>query len=108
MLRVVHVNQRAQPHLGGQLFLREIVLFGGCQQRARLVDPQVVVPLDIHDVGVLGDGPEPSVRRAVDEGYRRMGTQMCQRRVQPRLVGRVSTFSVSLIANIAGPVSFDP
>jgi hypothetical protein len=42
MLRVVHVDQRAQPHPGVQLLARHVVAVSGGQERPRLVDGQIV------------------------------------------------------------------
>ena len=67
--------------------LGEIVGFGGGEQRSWLGQEQIVVPLDGHDVGVLGDRPERPVRRIVDQGDRIVRPQMGQRRVQPCVIG---------------------
>ena len=67
--------------------LPKIVGFGGGEQRPWLGQEQVVVPLDGHDVGVLGDRPERPVRRIVDPRDGVVRPQMGQRRVQPCVVG---------------------
>jgi len=100
MLRVVHVDQRAQPHPGVQLLARHVVALGSGQQRPGFVDEQIVGPLDFHDVGVLGDGPERPVGPDIDQRHRRMGAQVGQRRMQPRFVGirrRISEYPRCLV-----------
>ena len=86
VVRVVHVDQRAQAHAGLELGTRLVVGLGGLQQRTRLADPQIVCPLDVHDVGVLGDRPERPVRRDVDIRHGGMGAQVGQGAVQSFLV----------------------
>ena len=51
--------------------------------RGELVN-SVVGPLDVHDVGVLGDGPERRVARHLDPRNRGVGSQMGQRRMKVR------------------------
>jgi len=87
VLRIVHVDQRAQPAAGGEVGLGQVVLVLGQQHRARGVDPQLVVPLDIHDVGVLGDRPERVIALDVDVGDRRVLAQVGQGGVQAIFVG---------------------
>jgi hypothetical protein len=65
----------------------KVVGRGGGQQRARLIDPQRIGTLDLHDVGVPGDRPEGPVRSLVDPRDRCMGAQMTQRRMQAGFVG---------------------
>jgi hypothetical protein len=86
VLGVVHVDQGAQPHAGVELLLREIVGFGGGQQRPRLVDEKIVRPLDLHDVGAFGDRPKGPVGRAVNQRHRRVCAKMGKCCMQPRLV----------------------
>ena len=87
VVRVVHVDQRAQAHAGVELGARLVVGLRGLQQRSRLADPQVVRPLDVHDVGVLGDRPERTVRRHVDVRDGRVGAKVGQGGVESFLVG---------------------
>ena len=49
------------------------------QHRPRRVGEHVLCPLDRHDVGVLGDGPERLVVGHVDPRHRSVGPQMGQR-----------------------------
>ncbi len=87
VVRVVHVDQRAQAHPRLQLRLGQVVGLGGRQQRPGLAQPQVVGPLDVHDVGVLGDREERPVRRLIHPRHRVVRAQPRQRRVQPVVVG---------------------
>ena len=87
MVRIVHVDQRAQADAGlafGTLFLIEL---GDLEERARVVGEQLVVPFDVHHVGVLGDGPEGCVRGHVHPGHRFVGACVSQRLVKPLLIG---------------------
>ena len=87
MVRVVHVDQGAQPGAGLEVAQQRVVGLGDGQQRPREVGEQVVLPLDVHDVGVLGDRPERPVGADVDPGHRSVRAQVRQRLVQPLLVG---------------------
>ena len=87
VLRVIHVDQGAQPHPGVQLLTRQVVGRRGGKQRPWLVDEQIIGPLDRHDVGMLGDRPERTVGRAVDQRHWCVGPKVGQRGVQPRFVG---------------------
>jgi hypothetical protein len=79
---VVHVDQGADAHAR-----LEFVGLRGDQHRPRRVGELRVRQLDVHDVGVPGDGPERPVPRYVDPRHRGVGTQVRQRPVQARLVG---------------------
>ena len=81
VVRVVHMDQRPQPRPRFQLRLGHIVGRCGGQKGSWLGQEQVVVPLDGHDVGVLGDRPERPVRRVVDPGDGVVRPQTGQRRV---------------------------
>ena len=92
VVRVVHVDQRAQPDPGVLLLFHHVVALGGHQQGARAADEQFVVPLHRHDVGVLGDRPERPVGLVVDPRHRAVRPQMRQRRMEPvvvRVGGRI-------------------
>ncbi len=87
VMRIVHVDEGAQTHPGVELLLGEVVGRGGGKQRPRLGQEQVVGALDGHDVGVLGDRPERSVRRVVHPRHGIVRPQMGQRRVQTCVIG---------------------
>jgi hypothetical protein len=61
MLRIVHVNQRAHPDSG-----LAFVVLGSDEHRPGVIGEHIVCPLDVHDVGVLGDRPERLVGRHFD------------------------------------------
>ena len=87
VVRIVHVDQGPQAGAGLQVPQQCVVGLGDRQQRPGVVGEQVVLPLDVHDVGVLGDRPERPVVADVDPGHRSMRAQVSQRLVEPLLVG---------------------
>ena len=70
MVRVVHMNQGPQADASlpfGTLLLIEL---GDLKKRARVIGEQIVLPFDVHHVGMLGDGPERCVGGHVHPGHR--------------------------------------
>jgi hypothetical protein len=87
VLRVVHVDQGAQGRTLGFALLCLRIHRGGRQQRPGRVEDQGVVALDLHDVGVPGDGPERLVPSCLDPVHRVLAAQQGERLVQPVFVG---------------------
>ena len=87
MVRVVHMNQGSQADASlpfGTLLLVEL---GDLKKRARVVGEQVVVPFDIHHVGVFGNRPERCVRGYVHPGHWFVRTCIGERLIQAFLIG---------------------
>ena len=80
----VHVDQRAQ-HVAGDRAL--VVALLRPEQRTRGVQPLVVLSLDLHDVGVLGDRVEGIEALDLDAVHRRLTAQERARGMKARLVG---------------------
>ena len=84
VIRRVHVDQRPQ-HVAGDGPL--VVALLRPEQRARGVEPLLGLPLDLHDVGVLGHRVEGVEALGLDPMHRRFPPQQRARGVEPRLVG---------------------
>jgi hypothetical protein len=87
VVRVVHVDQGAQAGAGLDVAAQGVVGFGDRQQRTWVIGEQIVLPFDLHDVGVFGDRPERPVLGNVHPGHRSVGTAVSQRLVQSLLIG---------------------
>ena len=87
MLRVVHVDERAQGRALGLVLPGDGVHLDGGQQRPGSVEEQGILSLDLHDVAVPGDGQERLEPGRPDPVDRGLAAQQRERLMQPGFVG---------------------